>query len=220
MPAGRIVNQSEAYRQLFDIRSSFIEAVVTLGIDARSVERGDTSFRIWDLYRVVRDVGRATEFACPGLARGLRTNRFPELYWLSRLTEQYWLATEQARLLLDDVYRARYPRMVRERKSGRVREETPQEFRRRFARVRRDRLKRVSALASELPDGLDYWKQSLASHASSALGLRQAGFGNTARLCSWQLDAATELAMLRLNKGYRESKKSVGHVNPDLSLPG
>ena len=219
LPTGRIVNQNEVYKQLFDFRSSFVDAVVALGSVARPTERADEYFRVWDLYRVVREVGRATMFPYPGRTGGLRTNRFPNLHWLSNLTEQYWLATEQARLLLDEVYQARFAKMVREPKSGRTREETQQEFRRRFTRVRRDRLKRVTSLASDLPDGQAFWKESLASHASSALELRQAGFGNAARLCSWQLDAATELAMIRLKKDYREIRKLVGHISPDLTMP-
>lgn len=220
LPTGRVVSQSEAYHQVFSSQSSFVRAVELLRRLERLPSRPDGTYRIWDLYAIIREVGWFTTFDPDrGSRHGLRTNRFPNLHWLRAVEERYWEAVEKTRLIRESLWEAQYLRSIRDESTGQRRDETHGEFHRRFGRTRRDKLRRIRQLAQSLPEDREYWKKHLSIHATTTIELRQFGFANAARLCARQLNAAVQLGEVRLGCSYRELRELVGVASGDFSMP-
>lgn len=220
LPTGRVVSQNEAYHQLFSSRSSFVRAVELLRRLERIPTRPDGTYRIWDLYAVIREVGWFTAFDPEGEGRhGMRTNRFPDLHWLRAVEEPYWEAAERTRLIRESIWEAQYLRSIRDESTGQRRNETPVEFRRRFGRTRRDKLRQIRQLAHSLPEEREYWKKHLNIHATTVIEMRRFGFSNAARLCARQLNAAAQLGEISLGCSYRDLRELVGVSSRDFSMP-
>jgi hypothetical protein len=220
LPTGRTVNQNEAYRELFDFRSSFIHVLAALQETGRAAQRADGSWRLWDLYRVIKEIGRHHSVTIPGKPElNAHTNRFPDLHWLPDLEEVLWERTEEARGLRERLSGARYLRHIRDKLTRQWRLETEEEGRHRLLRLRRVGLARLRELADSLPTDREYWKKSLVTMATTAIELRRSGFGNSSRLCSAQLLAATSLGEMRLGLTYRQLRTLVGHSPRDFEAP-
>jgi hypothetical protein len=221
LPVGRRVTQQQAYYQLFHFKRDFIRAVSSLRRLGRMPSRKDRSFRIWDLYSIIREVGSLTRFSPPAVSSlSYTTNRFPDLLTLRNLDEAYFVAVERMHLRRFALSAASYLRSRQDASTGQSRDETAKEFRRRFAATGRLHARAVKALARTLPKDRHFWQSRLRSHITLTIELREYGFGNAARLCESQLNAATELAQLRTHLPYRRLRAFVGKVRPDLTMPG
>lgn len=212
LPTGRTINLNEAWRELFDFRTSFLRVLGALHETGRMAPRADGYWRVWDLYGVIKWVGRFHSVALPNRPDvQAHTNRFPDLHWLPDVDERLWERAEEARTIRKRLSDARYLDHRRDPITRQWRIETLEEGQRRLDRMRAVGNARLQQLSESLSDDREYWKSGLLTMATIAVELREAGFGNSARLCSSQLAAAVALGQTRLGLGYRHIRTLVGH---------
>lgn len=216
----RLASPRELYRELFHTESTFTAVVKALEAVGRLPQRSDETYRVWDAYAILDEVGHQAGLKLPGPPRvetGLSI--FPSLFLLGRLDEGWWDAVEATRIALNLAWRASYPTFITDPATGWLREETYEEVERKLNTLRPAIMQEVTALAERLPADDEFWQERLGTHAWLVITLRNAHFELLARLCADQLSAAVDLAHVRLGKTRREIRRLVGHVNADMTAP-
>ncbi len=220
LPHPTRVSQLELYREVLDSESTFTAFVEALEASGRFSKRADGTYRVWDAYLILEELGRHARLILPGPPRvEARLVVFPFLYLLHKLGESWWEPVESVRVGLTALWRARYPDLIKDPAHGRLRDETYDEVAQRLSTLHPAIRQEMKAIAERLPDDKVFWKEHLGTHAWLVVTLRNAHFESLARLCADQLDAAVELAEVRLGKTRRAIRALVGHMNADMTAP-
>ena len=221
LPNPPSVSHLELYRELFHSVGGFAATVKALEAKGWLPKRPDGTYRAWDAYEIVDRIGHHASVSFPGpppVQASLAT--FPFLHFLNKLGEEWWAPVEAARVGLEYLWRSRVPDFVRDStKSGGWREETYDEIALRLATLQPMVMAEAKVLADQLPADVAYWKEHLGSTAWLVIELRRAHFASLARFCSYQLEAAVDLAELRLAKTRRELRALVGTSHNDMTAP-